>query len=157
MRPWLTQLAQSTRSRAIRTFAKRGKLNKHDPDKEIIQVWETKNNSSGVRYQIAQSHPIVNSVIEQAGPLAQQIRAMLRLIEETVPVQRIWLDTAETKETPRIGFETAQGEEILNVLQIMYQTLVQQQGMSSELARTHLLNMEPFNNYPELIEQLIKP
>lgn len=35
------------------------------------------------------------------------IMAMLRVIEESVPVQRIWLDTAENKDTPKTGFGRA--------------------------------------------------
>jgi len=43
---------------------------------------------------------------------------------------------------------------VLSVLQVMYQTLVGQQAMSPALAKQHLQNMEPFDNYPELIAQL---
>jgi hypothetical protein len=154
LRPWLTQLAQSTRARAVRTFAKRGKLNKRKPSEELIQVWEAKKNSVGVRYQISLAHPVVSAVLEQAGSLSPQIKAMLRLIEETVPVQRIWLDTAEAKETPRTGFETTASNEVFDVIQLIYQTLVHQQMMSPKLAKMHLRNMEPFDNYPELIEKL---
>ncbi|HDL7800710.1 TPA: ATP-binding protein [Yersinia enterocolitica] len=154
LRPWLTQLAQSTRSRAVQTFASRGKLNKRKPGEELIQVWKAQKNTGGMRYQISLIHPMVSSVLEQSGALSSQIRTMLRLIEETVPVQRIWLDTAETKEPPRTGFETVSSNEVFDVIQVMYQTLVHQQMMSPALAKTHLRNMEPFDNYPELIEKL---
>lgn len=154
LRPWLTQLAQSTRDRAVRTFAKRGKMNKRKPGEELVHLWQAQKTSSGVRYQISLQHPVISNVLSQAGELSPQIQAMLRLIEETVPVQQIWLDTAETKETPRTGFETAPPAEVLSVLQVMYQTLVGQQSMSPALAKQHLQNMEPFDNYPELIAQL---
>ncbi len=36
----------------------------------------------------------------------------------------------------------------------MYQTMVGQQAMSPALAKQHLQNMEPFDNYPELIALL---
>src|SRR6266481_601037 len=52
------------------------------------------------RHQITTNSPI-QSALEV---VSAQIRAMLRVIEETVPVQRIWLDTAEARETPRTCF-----------------------------------------------------
>lgn len=54
---------------------------------------------------IEETHPSVAAVLANAGALGPLIKSMLRVIEETVPVQRIWLDTAENKETPRTGFE----------------------------------------------------
>ena len=52
---------------------------------------------SGIRYKVDQSHPSVAAVLANAGELQPLIQSMLRVIEETVPVQRIWLDTAENK------------------------------------------------------------
>ena len=57
-----------------------------------------------MRHQIADSHPSVRTVLDIEGPNAPLVKAMLRVIEDTVPVQRIWLDTAEHKESPRTGF-----------------------------------------------------
>ena len=79
---------------------------------------------------------------------------MLRVIEETVPVQRIWLDTAEGKETPRTGFAGEPPAEVRTVLVAMYRNLVLRKGMSPGFARDRLLHTEPFHNYPELVAVL---
>lgn len=79
---------------------------------------------------------------------------MLRVIEETVPVQRIWLDTTEGAETPRTGFSGEPPSEVLAVLIVMYRNLVQRKGMSPVLAREQLLHTEPFNNHPDLVAAL---
>ncbi|MQK60353.1 hypothetical protein EIZ86_28335, partial [Escherichia coli] len=79
LRPWLTQLAQSTRDRAVRTFAKRGKMNKRKPGEELVHLWQAQKTSSGVRYQISLQHPVISNVLSQAGELSPQIQAMLRL------------------------------------------------------------------------------
>jgi hypothetical protein len=79
---------------------------------------------------------------------------MLRILEETIPVQRIWLDTTESKETPLTGFAGEPPEEVKSVLSIVYRNMVLRKGLSSAQARTRLLSTEPFNIYPELISSL---
>jgi hypothetical protein len=79
---------------------------------------------------------------------------MLRVIEETVPVQRIWLDTSESKDTPLIGFAGEPQNEINSVLLTFYADMVGRKGMSSEAARRALLSTEPFQKYPALVALL---
>lgn len=79
---------------------------------------------------------------------------MLRVIQETIPVQRIWLDTTEAQETPRTGFAGEAPAEIIAVLEVMYRNLVTRKGVSPELARARLRSTEPFNNHPQLVDAL---
>jgi hypothetical protein len=76
---------------------------------------------------------------------------MLRIIEETIPVQRIWLDTTESRETPRTGFAGESSAEIASVLLVLYKNMVMRKGYSPSLARERLLNTEPFNQHPDLV------
>ena len=96
----------------------------------------------------------MRAVLDEAGALMPQIKAMLRVIEETVPVQRIWVDTAEDKETPRVGFAGEPAAEVESILQLMYGNLIRLKGYSAAAAREKLLHMEPFHNFPELIAAL---
>jgi len=106
-----------------------------------------------MRYRIEQSHPAVKMVLDEAGSLAPQIQAMLRVIEEGVPVQRIWLDTTEGREVPRTAF-SGNLPEVLQVLQVMYRNMVNKKGLTSSVAREQLLHTEPFNSYPDLVTGL---
>jgi hypothetical protein len=107
-----------------------------------------------MRYRIDVNHPAVRAVLDDAGSLGPQITAMLRIIEETIPVQRIWLDTTESKETPRTGFAGAAPAEVVGVLDVMYRNLTGRKGLSPALAREQLLRTEPFHNYPDLVMDL---
>jgi hypothetical protein len=82
---------------------------------------------------------------------------MLRVVQETVPVQRIWLDTVENKETPRTGFAGEPPEEVVSVLRTIYTDLVGRRGMSPEAAKRTLLATEPFQNFPALVESMAAP
>ena len=82
------------------------------------------------------------------------IKAMLRVIEESVPIQRIWLDTAENKDTPKTGFSGEPPDAVVTVLNTLFDDMIGRRGMSIEAAKCALLSTEPFQNYPALIAGL---
>lgn len=150
----LKKLAEDTRLRARKVFAHRGQPVTVGGAQSVIQAWRAEHFNGGMRYRIDEKHPAVRTTLEAAGDLVPQVRAMLRVIEETVPVQRIWLDTTEGRETPRTGFEGEPPAEVRSVLVVMYRNLVLRKGMASDLARDQLLHTEPFHNFPELVAAL---
>ncbi|MBT4131780.1 MAG: ATP-binding protein [Candidatus Marinimicrobia bacterium] len=154
LRPWLGQLAEATRMRARNAFAYRGRVQRSYTGEEIVQAWKPEKGKHGVRYRIDHKHPSVNAVLDQAGHLRAQIEAMLRVLEETVPVQKIWLDTAEEKDTPRTGFDKVPVDEVRAVLLQMYKYFVFRNQLSPVDAKVKLKITEPFHNYHQLIDQL---
>jgi hypothetical protein len=154
LRAHLTKLAEETRARARRVFAHRGQPVAVGGSHPLAQAWQAEHAANGMRYRIDRQHPAVRAVLEEAGDLAAPIRAMLRVIEETVPVQRIWLDTTEGRETPRTNFAGQPSSEVRSVLMVMYRNLVLRKGVSPQLAREQLLHTEPFNSHPDLVAAL---
>jgi len=151
LRPWLTKLAEDTRDRARRVFAYRGSPAPGPGGVPVGQAWRADRSRSGVRYRIDEDHPAVTAVLDGAGPLLPLVKAMLRVIEETVPVQRIWLDTAENGDTPRTGFSGEPNAAVVEVLRALYDDMVGRRGMTPESAKNQLLRTEPFQNYPDLV------
>ncbi len=154
VRPVLTKLAEDTRSRARRVFAHRGKPVRLGDTRPVASVWHAEHFQGGMRYRIDLEHPAVRAVLDEAGSLTPQVRTMLRIIEETIPVQRIWLDTTEGKETPRTGFAGEPAGEVKTVLQTMFRNMVEKKGLSPSMAKEKLLHTEPFQNYPDLVAAL---
>jgi hypothetical protein len=154
LRPWLTLLAENTRERARRVFAYRGTPAPAQGNTPIEQAWRVERVKAGMRYRIDETHPSVTAVLASAGALQPLIRSMLRVIEETVPVQRIWLDTAENKETPRTGFEGEPNAAITEVASVLFDDLIERKGLSVEEARKAMLRTEPFQKYPALVAKL---
>lgn len=157
VRSWLTGLAENTRERARKVFAFRGSPTPRLGGAPIEQAWRIERLESGLRYRIDEAHPAVAAVLEICGNRRSLVRAMLRVVEETVPVQRIWLDTVENKETPRTGFlgesETA-SDGVRTVLLTLYQDMIGRRGMSPDAAVRTLSSTEPFQNYLNLVESL---
>lgn len=144
LRGRLLRLAADIRQRARRVFAHRGQIAKVDGKEPLVEAWRAEHGSGGMRYRISQDHPAIQGVLEEAGPLLPRIHAMLRVIEETVPVQRIWLNTAEGRDVPRTGFADEAPSEVVTVLRILFRNLVQKKGLSPHLAREQLIQRESF-------------
>lgn len=151
LRPWLIRLAEDTRDRARKVFAYRGSPTSGSTRIPVEQAWRVEHAKSGARYKIDDKHPAVSAVLDSAGSLLPLVRAMLRVVEETVPVQKIWLDTAENKEIPKTGFSGEPPENVVAVLKTLYGDLIGRRGMSSDFAKQLLLRTEPFQNYPDLV------
>lgn len=154
IRPWLLRLAEDTRERARRVFAYRSTPKSLSGASSIELAWRTERTTAGVKYRIDEQHPAVSAVLSACEAHSALVRAMLRVVEETVPVQRIWLDTAEAKDTPRLAFDGEPSAEVRQVLTALFNDMVIRRNMSEELARTTLASTEPFQDYPSLVASL---
>lgn len=157
LRQWLTRLAEDARERARRVFAYRGTPMPTQRNTPIEQAWRVDRLKDGIRYRIEPTHPAVAAVLSRAGELTPLIKAMLRVIEESVPVQRIWLDTVENKDTPKTNFSGEPPEAVATVLNTLFVDMIGRRDMTIEAAKRALLSTEPFQNYPELIAGLGTP
>lgn len=154
IRAWLTRHAEDTRERARKVFAFRGAPVTVRGRTPVEQAWRVEHTSKGAKYRIDEKHPAVAAALEASAERAELVRAMLRVIEETVPVQRIWLDTAENRDTPRTGFAGEPPDAVVQVLKTLFSDMVGRKKMSMKDAQKALLSTEPFQNYPALIAAL---
>ena len=86
--------------------------------------------------------------------VGKRVEVLLRVLEETVPVQRIWLEAAETGEHAKGGFTGEAEEAVKEVLGVLFRNLVVRKGLSPQAARSQLLNTEPFDLHPDLVANL---
>lgn len=154
IRTWLQHHADDTRERARKVFAFRGMPATGRGRAPVEQAWRVEHTVKGVKYRIDEKHPAVAATLDTSAERADLIRAMLRVIEETVPVQRIWFDTAENRDTPRTGFAGEPPEAVVHVLKTLFADMVGRKGMSAADASKLLLSTEPFQNYPALVAAL---
>jgi hypothetical protein len=81
------------------------------------------------------------------------------LLEETVPVQQIWIDSSIEPEKQAQPFDGTPSEQVLEVMVEIYRAL-RKSGMTQEKARDRILTMEPFQNFEALVvtlsDQLIR-
>lgn len=156
LRSQLSRLASETRDTARRVFAHRGYVTQVSGTRSnaVAEAWQVRRSAQGSSYRIARDHDLVASILNRAGALKPDILALLRLIEETVPVQRIWLDTAEDTETPRTGFAGAPDDEVMETLSSMFEALVKFRGLNPTEARERLGRTPPFDRHLDLVAAL---
>lgn len=153
-RPRLTVLAEDVRARARRVFAFRGSPKAVSKGGPIAQAWRADHTKDGVRYRIDLSHPAIAAVLEDSGIAADTVRSMLHVIEQTVPIQQIWLDTAEAKDTPKAPLADDPPPEVIKLIERVFSGFVHRKGLSIEQARAQLMRTEPFDGWPTYIATL---
>jgi hypothetical protein len=156
LRKQLIRLIGEARTKARRAFAGRGIPQRQDSrdQHKLSDPWSTVRNAAGTSYRIDRNHDLVASILDRAGPLKPELVALFRLLEETLPVQRIWIDTAEEKETPRTGFVDAGETEIMEILQVLFKSLIQYSHLTVQEARDRLMRTPPFGSYAKLVNTL---
>jgi hypothetical protein len=155
----LIRLAREAREAARRAFAGRGRVVDSDSrgSSKLPDPWTTLRSTSGTSYRIARDHDLAAKILERAGDLKPDILAMFRLLEETLPVQRIWVDTAEEKETPRVGFTDAKDEDVLATLRPLFHAIIFGSKITPDEARDRLRRTPPFSRFSHLIDILDTP
>ena len=152
LRARIQELAENIRSRARRVFAHRGEYGARAAVQDLATVWVSGAAKSGTAYRLNRDHPVVVRALHDADPKA--VAELLRVVEETVPVQRIWLDTVEMGEMQKEPFSEEASPEVEELARSMLSHLVSKVGLSHELAIARLRTTEPFQNFPQLIARL---
>jgi hypothetical protein len=156
LRRQLVRLVSEARMEARRAFAGRGVIVRTETrdGPRMPAPWNSVRTGSGISYKIARDNDLVASILDRAGPLKLDLLAMFRLLEATLPVQSIWIDTAEERETPRTGFTDAPDNEVMETLQALFRSLTKFGKLTSEEACDRLLRTPPFGAYAHLISIL---
>jgi hypothetical protein len=159
LRPQLLRLAKEARDIARNVYAFRGRLVSESANQKegLPDIWEAiKRPSGATAYRLSRQHDLYRSVMDRAGPQTKDIESLLRLIEGTVPVQRIWLDTAEHDEPPVSILEEEADPALVEMMEAMFDALVHSRGLSEAEARERLSRTRPFDKRPDLIAGLVK-
>lgn len=147
LRDDLRRIARLTRERAADVFRHRGKVLARAASAGYSFVWQRRVRHGKTFYAVDREHPVVAAAL--AGPDAARVGALLRLLEETVPVPLVALDAAERPEEQGAPFEGSPPAEVEAVARSVYDAL-RTSGHTAEQAVGRLLTMEPFNRFPEL-------
>ena len=81
------------------------------------------------------------------------MRALLHLLEETVPIGAITKDWSEDPTKQAAPFDDAVTPELRHALKETYRVLTES-GETPAAAKLRLMNMEPFHQFPEAVAAL---
>lgn len=151
LKPFLKAVADKTRKRASDIYRHRGKVIARESAAPHVFAWERKVKHGKIFYAVNRDHPLVNDVIANAGTAKSSVQALLRLIEETVPVAWIVINNAEQPDKQSVPFEHAAPAQLKELLDEVFSAMLRS-GLPPVEARQRVRCMEPFDRYPEVVE-----
>lgn len=147
LRDQLKAYASKIRLQAIEVYRHKGKvLQRKYSTGQFQPVWQEKIRNGKRFYEINRDHPLISNFN------SKELNSVLRLLEETVPVPLIVINESQQPDSFNRPFETTANNELKELLKIVYKSLLS--NNKPEQAKSRLLLMEPFNEYPELIVDL---
>lgn len=150
----IKSVAKEVRTQAHEVYTNKGQILKRKLSKgEYSPFWEERVRHGKRFYKINREHPLMSELLARSDNLKGEIENVLKFIEETVPVPLITLQENENIKPHGYPFEGADHESIRNIMKAMYHNLILS-GKTDEQAKLRILNIEPFNFYPEYIDQL---
>lgn len=152
LRRELARIGERTRSVAKRVYSHRGAKLIPAEGKERVFLWDQTAKHNRVFYRLNRDHPLVKQV-RAACSDTPKLNALLRLIEETIPVPLITITDREKPDQTIGPFEAAKETEILEIMRQVYASL-RAGGLSRKDTLLRLSHFEPFPRFPELLQTI---
>lgn len=154
MRERLGEIAALARRRSEQVFRHRGATPRRrgGGPGELTFVWQQYSRRGRTGFRVNRDHPIVVAALSEA---PTGVLALLRLIEETLPVGLIAAEAANTPElVPQPPLDEAEREEVTQLLRTATRNLPADNA-SQQAFLTALRSTEPFNRFPEVLAEIL--
>ena len=152
LRDWLTRNASQIRAEAREVFVHRGNRASSSSRSAFCPTWFADVGPSP-RYRINREHPAVSALLSVGSPKAT-VESVLRLLEATVPIHRIWLDVAEKPEVPQTTSEQLTDDIVTPLARDMLSRLMKGGELTRQAALARLRLVEPFDQFPQILAAL---
>jgi hypothetical protein len=154
LRDQLKAYAGRVRVQAVEVYRHRGKNVKPYPGQKFVPLWIDHKRGDKWFYKINRQHPLIEKIKRESNKKPEKaIETLLKFIEETIPVKSIYIKEAEDPETQGKPFEGINHDEVMIMMKGIFDTLITE-GKTKEEAKAVIINLEPFNHYPEYIANL---
>jgi hypothetical protein len=153
LRGSLTRTAKATRAAAQLVLSSIGKTVAHEKGDELSFVWRPERTGSDLRLRINWDHPLVKQALQTSPDARPTVKALLRFMEETVPLPALRMLFDQEKDRDYQPFSKIPTDEIISIAERMYSAYVSQ-GLTPQQAAVRLKHTSPFNEYPDLLSLL---
>ncbi|MEZ4294643.1 MAG: ATP-binding protein [Polyangiaceae bacterium] len=152
LREQLRGIAERTRAAAKRVYTFRGAKLTPAADADRVFLWEPVAKHDKIRYRLNREHPLLKQALSKGRDRAS-LSALLSLIEETVPVSHITIQSAENPGSMRDPFEGIADSQVREVMSQVFRALVSS-GWAEDEARDRIRTLWPFELFPALLETI---
>jgi hypothetical protein len=118
-------------------------------------IWKkTEKRDNSIYYYINKENPLIKRVLDLDVITKNDVNSLLKLIGETTPVEAIIQNYSENPESLELRDNDKELEpNTIKLAQLMFESLLST-GISKEIAAKQIFNIQPFNEYPQLVEYL---
>lgn len=154
----LVRLGKSTRLEAAKMYRFRGNqimLNAGIKSFNFQSVWKVvKTREDSLSYCINEEHPVIKTISSSEYISKKDLKRVFDLIADTIPIETIIQNYSDDPQIFELRSDSKELEDgTITLARMMYDSLVKS-GLNSEIAIKQILHIEPFNEYPQLIEHL---
>lgn len=149
LKPDLKRIAGLTRQMASDVYRFRGKIIARSQGSSVSYLWERKLLRGRIVYRINRSHPLLKSLAADMNH--KELSVLISLLEETIPIQLIMIDSAQNPDKQQQPLEDFDDEKIRGMAETIKDSLIAG-GASLDVAKQIALNMDPFNNDTDSIK-----
>lgn len=151
LREELRRIAKVTRARAVDVYRHRGKILAKRVEKGLVPMWQQRVRHGKVSYEVNREHPVVLEAVQN--PTTKNVRALVKIVETTIPLPLIAIDNAERPEEQASPFEGVSSKQVSDLAVQTYESF-RRRGIPHAAARERVLTTDPFQYFPELVEVL---
>jgi len=152
LRDDLRKIAERTRADAKRVYSYRGAKLTPRSDQARILLWQPIARHDKTYYRLNPEHPLLARALAASAD-KRALRALLRLIEETIPFPHITISGAERPGTLPGPFDHAAEKQIRDVMEQVFRSLVDS-GYGAKEAIDRLKTIWPFELFPAVLASL---
>jgi hypothetical protein len=153
LRKDLLRIARTVRNRAANIYRHRGKIISRTHGDQQDFLWQHKLLHGKTFYKLNKSHALLKKVMANTEDKAA-LRALLSLIEQTVPAPLIVINNAEAPDSLGLPFADSPGG-VEKAMAEVYQAFLEE-GSSSKEAGKRLVRSEPFQHFPEILAAFLE-
>ena len=153
----LVRLGKMTRQDAAKIYRFRGNqvMLNSSSSFNFQPIWKaTKQRDGAVKYYVSKENPLIKRVLELDSISKDDVNTILKLIGESTPVEAIIQNYSENPESLELRDSDKELEQgTIKLAQLMFDSLLTS-GISKNISIKQIFNIQPFNEYPQLIEYL---
>ncbi len=149
----LKRIARISRNRAADVYRGRGQVvrRKHARDYEL--VWEQKIKHGKVYFKVNRNHPLIKEALALPDEISRELRAVIELIENTVPLDAIIIANTESGESIVHPDEWGAPKDLESLGIALFKAFIAE-GNTPEEALTRLTLTEPFDRLPAVLAEV---
>jgi len=150
----LKTYAHRVRSAAIEVYRHRGKQKQRQSSGAGIEfAWIIEKQNGREIPKINGDHTLIRDVMDSLGPDKKKLRRLLSLLEMTLPLSVIAMSEVQQVDEPAAPAPEPGEDEVLDLMKAAYKKL-KAEGLTRKKALERLYFIDPFPEYPHLVERL---